>query len=145
ACDWLPADAAPPWGLSAFLAVSYFDGVVLEMGRKIRAPQDEEVGVPTYSALWGPRRAILAWLGAVAVTASCASVAARQIDFSLPVAIVMGILGAAAALAAYRFLRQANAGRAKWIEALSGVWTVLMYLSLGAAPLVLRSLSITEE
>jgi 4-hydroxybenzoate polyprenyltransferase len=144
ACDWLPAGSASPWGLGWFLAVSYFDGIVLEMGRKIRAPEDEEPGVNTYTAVWGARRAVLAWMGALAVMAGCAAMAAQQIGFTLPVAIMMSILGTAAALVGWRFLGQPDGRRAKWIEALSGVWTVLMYLSLGAAPLLLRSLTADE-
>lgn len=144
ACDWLPAGPGPPLGLGWFLAVSYFDGVVLEMGRKIRAPEDEEPGVNTYSALWGPRRAVLAWLGALALTAVCAAMAAVRIDFSLPVAIVLVILGTAAALMAWQFLRHPDARRAKRIEALSGIWTVLMYLSLGAVPMLIRSVMARE-
>ena len=40
-------------GLAWFLVASFFNGIVVEMGRKIRAPADEEKGVETYSALWG--------------------------------------------------------------------------------------------
>jgi 4-hydroxybenzoate polyprenyltransferase len=38
---------------NGFFWVSFFNGTVLEIGRKIRAPQDEEAGVETYSFLWG--------------------------------------------------------------------------------------------
>jgi 4-hydroxybenzoate polyprenyltransferase len=39
ACDWWPAASGPPPGLNWFLAVSYCNGIVLELGRKIRAPE----------------------------------------------------------------------------------------------------------
>ena len=42
--------AASP-GLFWFLIVSFFNGVVVEIGRKIRAREDEEEGVETYSSL----------------------------------------------------------------------------------------------
>ena len=38
----------PPHGLFWFLLVSYFNGLVVEIGRKTRAPADEEHGVETY-------------------------------------------------------------------------------------------------
>ena len=53
ACDWLVKGAALPHGLHWFLAASYCNGMVVEIGRKIRAPEDEERGVETYTAVWG--------------------------------------------------------------------------------------------
>ena len=79
ACDWLVAGVdISHSGLFWFLVTSFFNGVVIELGRKIRAPQDEEEGVETYSVLWGPRRAALAWLGALLLTALCALLAAGK-------------------------------------------------------------------
>jgi 4-hydroxybenzoate polyprenyltransferase len=140
ACDWRPVQSEPPHGLIWFLIVSYFNGVVIEIGRKVRAPKDEEPGVNTYSHLWGYRTAALVWLGAMLVTAGFALVAAHRVDFSLPVACVLAILIGSAALVVWRFVREPTVTWAKRIEALSGVWTILMYLSLGAAPLLWRAL-----
>jgi 4-hydroxybenzoate polyprenyltransferase len=141
ACDWWPALGRPPAGLFWFVVVSYFNGLVIEMGRKVRAPADEEEGVATYSALWGRRAAVLAWLGAMAATAACAVQAARAIDFVLPVAVWLGGLLATAALVARGFLRDPAPGRGKRIELLSGLWTIGMYLSVGAVPLLWRVLA----
>jgi len=141
ACDWWPAGTGAPPGLIWFLVVSYFNGVVIEIGRKIRAPQDEETGVNTYSFLWGRRNAVLVWLGALGLTAACAGMAAARIDFLAPVVGLLAVLLLTAALVAGRFLRQPDARRAKMIEAFSGIWTLLMYLNLGAVPLVTRCLS----
>jgi 4-hydroxybenzoate polyprenyltransferase len=138
ACDWWPAQSEPPRGLIWFLIVSYFNGVVIEIGRKVRAPKDEERGVNTYSFLWGYRNAALVWLAAMLVTAGFALVAARWIEFCLPVACVLTILLMCAAVVVWSFVREPTATQAKRIERLSGVWTVLMYLSLGAAPLLWR-------
>jgi hypothetical protein len=135
ACDWWPAGTGVPAGLAWFLVVSYFNGIVIEVGRKIRAPQDEEPGVNTYTVLWGRRNAVMAWLGALLATAAVALRAADQIEFVTPVACVLGVLLAAAGMLALRFLRVPTTRGGKGIEALSGVWTLLMYLSLGAVPL----------
>jgi 4-hydroxybenzoate polyprenyltransferase len=138
ACDWLVAGEGPPRGLVWFLVVSYFNGLVIEIGRKIRGPKEEETGVNTYSALWGRRNAIRAWLGSMLATAGFASVAAWQIDFLVPMAAVLASLLMAAGILAIGFLRRPDARKAKWIETASGLWTILMYLSLGAVPLLVR-------
>jgi hypothetical protein len=38
---------------------------------------------------------------------------------------------------ALRFLRTPTSGTGKTIEAMAGIWTVLMYLGLGAAPVAI--------
>ena len=137
ACDWLVAEANfHHWELAWFLIVSFFNGIVIEIGRKIRAPQDEEAGVETYSALWGTRRAVLVWWAALLVTAISAWLAAWQIDFAGPVGSLLLLLLALAAIVAVRFWQNPLPNRAKPIDTMSGVWTLLMYLSLGAVPLI---------
>jgi 4-hydroxybenzoate polyprenyltransferase len=141
AIDWLVAgQTVPHGGLAWFLVVSFFNGIVIEVGRKIRAPRDEETGVETYSALWGRRRAIAAWLGALFLTAISAWLAAREIDFAGPVGGLLIALLIAAIAIALRFLRDPQTHRASQIETMSGIWTILMYLSIGAAPLLIRIL-----
>jgi 4-hydroxybenzoate polyprenyltransferase len=141
ACDWVPAGLTwPPRGLLWFLAASFFNGVVIEIGRKIRAPADEETGVPTYSFLWGRPAAAAAWLGVMALTAACAVRAATNIGFALPVAIVTGTMLLASTAAAAGFLRGSGPGSGKRFELLAGVWTLVLYLSLGLIPLCWRLL-----
>jgi hypothetical protein len=139
ACDWRVAgNLVPPSGLTWFLVASFFNGVVIEIGRKIRAPLDEEHGVETYTFLWGRNKAVLAWLGALALTALCASLAASEIGFLNPVGpLLIGILVITAVIA-LRFLQKPIKQHAKLIETASGLWTILMYLSVGALPLFLR-------
>jgi len=138
ACDWRVAGVAPPVGLIFLLAVSFCNGFVVEVGRKIRAPEDEEPGVETYSALWGRRRAVAFWYGALLVTAAGALLAAAQIRFAVPLAAVLVALLIAAGVVAQRFLRRTISPRAKLIETSSGGWTLVMYLGLGAVPLAAR-------
>ena len=98
ACDWMPSGAGRVIGagLAWFLVASFFNGIVVELGRKIRAPADEETGVETYSALWGIRRASLAWLGAMACTLLFATLAAREVGAAWIVAGLLGAIGIAA-------------------------------------------------
>jgi 4-hydroxybenzoate polyprenyltransferase len=138
ACDWMTAGASPPDGLGWFLAVSYMNGVVIEVGRKIRAPEDEEEGVETYTVLWGRWRALLAWVGAIAVTALLAWRGAALVGFATEVGILLAVLVICASLLSLRFAASPVPGRGKLFELFSGIWTLLMYLSLGAMPLLLR-------
>ncbi len=136
--DWLPAAGTPPAGLAWFLAASFFNGMSIDIGRKVRSPADEEQGVPTYSAIWGRRRAVLAWWLVLLCTAFCAVAAAQRIAFAPQVAIILGALLLVCVIAGIRFLRHPAPRRGKLIEHLTGVWTVALYLTLGAAPLLRR-------
>lgn len=136
ACDWMVADGRPPGGLVWFVVVSFFNGFVIEIGRKIRAPKDEEVGVETYSALWGRSGALRAWWTALGLTAASAAVVAAWIGFLWPVVAALGVVFAAALGAGVRFLRTPRSG--KIFEALAGVWTLVLYVSLGVVPMVWR-------
>lgn len=135
ACDWWVAGAGVPDGLYWFLLVSFFNGIVIEVGRKIRAPQNEEQGVETYTALWGIKKAVYFWLGALLITAICALMAAWQIDFLIPVAILLFVLIGLAVMTGKQFIECNDQRIAKRFELISGVWTLLMYLSLGVIPM----------
>jgi 4-hydroxybenzoate polyprenyltransferase len=137
ACDWW-ARGVLPAGLTWFVLASYGNGVVLELGRKIRSPADEESGVNTYSSLWGRPQAVLAWLATLVLTGGCAMAAAHRIGFSLPVGTLLAIMLGAAGLTALRFLQEPCPGRGKRFENLSAAWTLLMYLGLGLLPLLWR-------
>jgi 4-hydroxybenzoate polyprenyltransferase len=136
ACEW--AGGPPPREMGWFLAVSFGNGLAIEIGRKTRAPQDEETGVPTYSRLWGARNAALIWLGALALTAVCARQAAIAIDFVAPVTVLLAVLLCIAVGVATRFIRRPAATSARLIEKVSGLWTLLVYLNLGAAALMVK-------
>jgi 4-hydroxybenzoate polyprenyltransferase len=142
-CDWVPTGVArPPHGLLWFLVVSFFNGMVVEIGRKIRSPQDEEEGVETYSFLWGRRNAVVVWLALMACTAGCAYISALRIEFARPVLVLLVILYCAAVGAGFYFLRGAVPKRGKLIETMAGVWSLLMYLSLGFVPMIVRQWNI---
>ena len=132
--DWLPAAGRPPTGLPWFLLASYFNGLVIEIGRKVRSPEDEEAGVDTYSRIWGRPRAIIAWLGAMAATMICAVVVAAHLHAAWLVgALLVAAFAIGAALGA-AFLRGPRPGRGRHIERFSGVWTLSLYLGLGLLP-----------
>jgi 4-hydroxybenzoate polyprenyltransferase len=138
-CDWVHAGRGMPGGLFWFLAASFCNGVVIELGRKIRAPEQEEVGVETYSFLWGRRNAVVAWLAAMAATLACAAAAAHRIHFLTTVLAVLGALWIVAVALGASFVRSHRPRAAKGIEGFSAGWTLALYLSLGVVPLWLRS------
>jgi len=138
ACDWRVAGlSAPPSGLVWFLVVSFFNGIVVEIGRKIRPVEAEEEGVETYSLLWGRPRAVGAWIGAIAVTALCAFQVSRHIGAATPIGVLLAALVIACTAVGSWFLRAPTLRGGKLIEVASGVWTLLMYLSLGAVPMAI--------
>ncbi len=139
-CDWGNHQKTPPSGIVWFLVVSYFNGIVIELGRKIRSPEDEEHGVETYSFLWGRKRAVMAWWMAMILTALFAAVAASRLNMIVPIGAVLLLLLVAGIWIGQRFLGDPSPGRGKSIEGYSGAWTVLMYLTLGVLPLVIRIL-----
>jgi 4-hydroxybenzoate polyprenyltransferase len=93
--------------------------------------------VETYSSLWGAQGAVRVWLGAVVLTALAASQAAARIGTQGPTLVLLAVLAVACIMVAGRFIRTAAPGGGKWIELMSGVWTILMYVGLGAAPLAI--------
>jgi 4-hydroxybenzoate polyprenyltransferase len=129
ACQWMPTGAHPGRGLLWFLAASYANGLVIEIGRKIRRQEDEETGVETYSMLWGRRGALLAWWGCALAVVIFASVAAVSIGFALPIAVILGVAWIALVLLSLPMLQARIPG--KRLELLAGLWTLVLYLSLG--------------
>jgi len=135
ACHWVPAGLSPSPRLGWFLLVSFFNGIVIELGRKIRAPQDEETGVETYTALWGRSTAVMVWLGAMGGMAIATLLAAQAIQAILLAALILLPLLTAAMVVAWRFLSYPVTAWAKGFEWVSGLGTLLVYATLGVLPL----------
>jgi 4-hydroxybenzoate polyprenyltransferase len=143
ACEWLPRGSAPPTGLGWFLAASFFNGIVIEIGRKLRQPADEEEGVETYSRLWGKSGGATVWLLALAATLACASKAASQIHFQTPLLIALAAVFLIAVAEAARYRTTSRTG--KKIELISALWTLTLYLMLGLIPLFLQHTPSTDH
>jgi 4-hydroxybenzoate polyprenyltransferase len=139
ACDWFPITyRIAPEGLILFLSISFCNGLAIEIGRKIRAPESEEHGVETYSRLWGMRGAITAWLAAISATAVVAVFSAKLIDSNVLVGTPIIVLLLGCIFAAIRFLRTPNVSTSKGVELMTGIWTLGMYISVGVLPYVKR-------
>lgn len=138
ACDWLVAGAALPNNILWFLLASFFNGMVIEIGRKIRATDDEEFGVETYSKLWGYKKAVAVWLLVLAFTAFSALFAAFQVNFATPVGCLLGVLFTFGLSIGLFFIQKPTTKAANLIETMSGLWTLFVYLGLGILPLLWR-------
>lgn len=128
-------------GIWIFVAVSFFNGTVLEVGRKIRIPEREEPGIKTYSRALGTRSAAVFWLVLITITFSLAFWALRYADIGSLSEVVLFILFLVLALPGLLFLLKPKAKLEKMIELASGLWTLAMYLILGGVPMLIKSLT----
>lgn len=119
-------DGVPP-GLGWFLGAGYANGVVFEIGRKLRAPEDEERGVETYSALWGIGHAALAWWLAVVAAGVCGLLTGVMMGRPvwLGVTAAVGTLGCG--WAAWAMARRRSQAASKWVERMSALWVLALY------------------
>lgn len=138
--DWLLAGVSAPAGLLFFFAVSYMNGIVLEIGRKIRVPEKEAHGVLTYTAMLGINRAVIYWLVILFVTLSLSIAACIFAGYGMTAFIVLGGVFVLCSLPAFLFLSHKTHKRSKMIEYASAAWTIAMYLTLGGGPMISKLL-----
>jgi UbiA prenyltransferase family len=127
--DWYLAGAAPPQALLFFFMVSYLNGVVLEIGRKIRTPEQEAVN--TYSTMLGAVNATRLWLGILTVTLLAATLAVRAAGYGWGGQAILLLWFALFSTPGWLFLVKQTPRNARFIEYASAGWTVAMYLTLG--------------
>src|SRR5690606_11612753 len=132
--DWLAGGVGPPAALTLFLVLTFCNGIVVEVGRKIRPIEAERDGVDSYTRAWGLRPAPVIWLAILAATAAVAAMALAAIGAGLALTGLLLASLALCALPALGFLRHPTAAWARGIETASGLWTIAMYLLLGATP-----------
>lgn len=136
ACDWLVVKSHLPIGLAWFLGVSFVGGLIIEVGRKIRSAKDEEIGVETYTYLWGQRNAVWVWLSLCTGMAILSAIASYHLNFLWPTLGILGGLLTGSIATAVLFLKSPRRKGGKRFEWMSGIWTLLVYLCLGAFPLL---------
>ena len=138
--DWLLAGVPAPTGLLFFFAVSYMNGIVLEIGRKIRTPEKEAEGVLTYTSMLGPNKAPLLWILVLFITL-CLSIAASQFaGYGTTALLILGTVFILCTIPALLFLKNKTEKWSKTIELTSALWTIAMYLSLGGIPMLQKLL-----
>ena len=130
--DWIVKGVQMPRGMFLFLALTFTNGCIIEIGRKIRVPEDEEPGVETYSALWGRFRAARVWIVLLTLTwgLSLGCCWTRGYLLQGGIGLTLAFLGCVAPAIAFLFGRRTGS----LIELASGLWTVAMYVLVGAVP-----------
>ena len=138
ACEWLTRAGSPPAHLWLFLLLSFLNGCVLEIGRKIYAPRNEREGVETYSALLGARTATLLW-GATVAAAFVLLLAVGSAVGAPRLVGTIGLAGLATCLVvAWMFWRTPDAAAQQRLDTMSGLWVLTCYGSAGFVPLLFR-------
>jgi len=138
--DWFLENEQAPTGLLFFFAVSFMNGMVLEIGRKIKAPEQEEEGVLSYTSRLGTKRATFFWCFLLSVTLLLAFLASYFAGHSHLSYIILSGVFIICTAPAILFLYQQNARNAKLIEYSSALWTFSMYFLLGGIPMFISLL-----
>ena len=100
-------------------------GMILEIGRKLRAPHDEEPGVVTYTAAWGRTRALAAWL----IAAGAAAILTLVSSFGVVAVVGLSVVGMCSLWLVLAFNRSATSRLAKLFESLSAAWALVVFAS----------------
>jgi 4-hydroxybenzoate polyprenyltransferase len=139
--DWFLNNASAPKGLLFFFAVSYMNGVVLEIGRKIKAPEQESVGVLSYSHMLGTVKATYLWIAVLLVTLILSIIAANFAGYGQTGFYFLVSAFFVCSIPAFIFLKKQTKKASKAIEISSAIWTIAMYLILGGIPMIQKLLS----
>ncbi|MGO9392979.1 UbiA family prenyltransferase [Rhodoblastus sp.] len=133
-CEWAARGLSPPPFLWLFLSLSFVNGSVLEIGRKVWTPSSEREGVETYSALWGARRAATVFAGCVVVSFLLLCGVGLAEHAFWPVASV-GLVGFGAVMLTVRdFLADSTPATQARIESMSGLWVFVCYATAAFLP-----------
>jgi 4-hydroxybenzoate polyprenyltransferase len=134
AFDWLCACREIPAGIGWLLAFSFACGLVLEVGRKIKSPGGERVGVETYSSLWGSGAALRVWFAAASIALLAFLRASEFFTGTLSAgSLVVGLLALALMVATYASATT-SLKAVRFIEPGSGLFAMLLYVGLGPLP-----------
>jgi 4-hydroxybenzoate polyprenyltransferase len=136
--DWWLAGRAPPRGLVLFLAVTFLNGMVVEIGRKVRAPGDEREGVDSYTRAWGLRVAPAVWIVMLAASACVAVAALGHVSARPVLAQALGAVALLCVVCGVAFLAAPETRWARRLEVASQLWPLVTYLTLGLVPFVAR-------
>lgn len=119
--------------LAWYLAFGYANFCVFEIGRKIWAPAEERTGVETYTTLWGPFRAVAAWLGAIYAAGITGAIAAHAVGVAVPVTAAAALIGILATAIGARFVWRPASVKGSWFRASSALWFLGIHVVLGGA------------
>jgi len=132
--EWLPRGGVFSFGILLYMISSFCDGTVVEVGRKLRAPENEEYGVDTYTQIWGPKRAMIVWMFCKTISGVTTILAGFQVRVGWEIMCVLSPLYLLSAYSAIRFAKNPTPKNAKVFTILPGIWMILMHTMLGFLP-----------
>ncbi|PCH96859.1 MAG: manganese transporter permease [Rhodobacteraceae bacterium] len=136
--EWVPGGGAASH-LWLFLTLSFVNGCVLEIGRKLWAPENEIEGVDTYSGLWGHDRAATVWMACIFVS-FVLLIAVGFVVGTAFVNMIIGLIGFITCFISARNYKKAPTNAAqKHMDTLAGLWVFLCYATAGFAPYFLKA------
>ena len=135
ACAWAIDPGKAPDGLAFLLILAFLNGIVLEIGRKVRAPANEREDVETYSATWGVRPATGIWLLALLTAAVLCFALSLRLGAVLLVGPIVLVGMALALFAGLTFSEAPDTRTERRMDRVSRLWVLLSYAALAAAPL----------
>jgi 4-hydroxybenzoate polyprenyltransferase len=113
----------------------FFSGMAFEISRKIKAPEDEVEGVPTYSSILGVRMAPLASFGCLLVSSALLAYILYDVGTANWVLMLVPVLLVLCALIFAGFVTKPTAANAKKLELGSSLFMLAAYILLIAATL----------
>ena len=133
--EWVNYGDAPHW-LILFLILSFLNGCILEIGRKLWAPENEREGVETYSALYGPKSALILWAFCVVVSFSVLI----MVGFATGAPLVTAIIGlfafAFVIIAALKYYNNPTPKAQLAMDNYAGLWVFVCYAAAGYSPFI---------
>jgi hypothetical protein len=130
--DWQRSGYLPS-GVLPFTALLFVAGFVIEIGRKIRAPESEETGVDTYSAVYGVPVAALLWLSSLVGSFFCLLWLLRATHVPVVIGILLVGLLLVGLTLTFRYIRRPIVTKATQIELYSGMWTVVLFATIAVS------------
>ncbi|MCK0121729.1 UbiA family prenyltransferase [Loktanella sp. F6476L] len=137
--EWVPGGGGSPF-LWLFIALSFVNGCILEIGRKLWAPESEIDGVDTYSGLWGVRRASTIWLVCVGVAFGLLWGIGGVTQSGWLVAPMGAVMVGLCVVRALAYRDEPTVKAAEGMDTIAGLWVFACYAIAGFVPLALRAL-----
>ncbi len=131
--DWMNSQA-DYLGLIWFFCVSFFNGLTLELGRKIKSKENEEAN--SYSLSLGVKKAMVLFQLVLFITFILCLGASHYAHLSIVHVWIFLTLYCLSALFGLYFYKQQTKKNSKLFEVFSGIWAIGMYLNLGSAVLL---------
>lgn len=116
-------------GLYWFFALSFFNGLTLELGRKIKSEENEEANSYSKSLGFNKAMTLFRWVLLVTFILSIGSSMYINVSIAHYLIFIVGFLICISF--SFFFSRNRTIANSKKFEMLSGIWAILMYLNLG--------------